>query len=441
MEKEKETYDVNELLRFKNAIEKEKSRYRKYLEEYRKTDEKNEKIITEFEDFLLKGVDLITDELKHHIEVLKREAEARAEARDREHKLKLQRMDHEIRLMREIVQLKRERLRSKAESIEEREIKREINELENELELTRNENEKMETERQSRLESQKETKYQETKMENKEGINIENIKNETKIEDENETQIEDENETKIEDENETKIEDENETKMKSDNERKPDTENESKSQFESEKINRKETESLESDNEKELENLKPVLERSVVMIKNSDKESNQTESPTSLEKFNFTDTLPKQIELDPLKPSNGVAYRNEVTKTKKIATRKVPYLNIRRTKPNTLFFNLSQLSKVVPKSQYRNKIEKPLQAEYKKRHADSNNESDKSAMKDLKNDRERTENKCQMKWSWQRRKRGKEHISRRRECREHSRDYEEQSRKVKKKVPYNGTID
>ena len=47
LEKGKETYEVDELLKFKNAIEKEKSRYKKYLEEYRKTDEKDEEMIIE----------------------------------------------------------------------------------------------------------------------------------------------------------------------------------------------------------------------------------------------------------------------------------------------------------------------------------------------------------------------------------------------------------
>ena len=405
---------------------------------------------------MLKGEDLITDELKHHIEVLDRKAKAervaKAEVEDQEHKMKLQRMDREhklklqkmdqehklvlqkyddkIRLIREIGRLKIEELRSGIGLIEERGIKQKIGELENELELTRDEIQKMETKLRIELENINETKYQEMKMEAKEETKIKNEnetkmknKEETKITNENETKIDNEEETKIEYENETKIEDENETEMKSDNERKTDTENESKSQFESEMVNRKETESLESDNEKELENLEPVLERSFVMIENADKEINQTEPPTSFEKFNFTDTLPKQIESYTLKAFNDEADWNDVTEPKTMVTHKVPYLNLTKTRPNTLSLALSQLSRIVPKIRHYNKMEKFLHAEYKQRHTDNKNEFDKSAVRDLKNNLERTENRCQMKWSWRRRKRGKVHSSQRRECREHSREH------------------
>ena len=412
LEKGKETYEVDELLKFKNAIEKEKSRYKNYLEEYRKTDEKDEKIIIEFEDFLLKGEDLITDELKHHIEVL-------AEARDREHKLLLQKMDDEIRLIREIGRLEIEELRSEIGSIEEGEIKQKINELENELESTKNEIKKIKTERQNRLESQKKTKYQETKMEAKEEKKIEN-----QNENENETKIENKEEIKIKDDNETKIEVENETEMKSDNERKPDTGNESKSQFESEKINRKEIELLDSDNGKEFGNFEPVLERPLLVFQNADK-SDETEPPSSFEKFNLTDTLPKQIASYTMKTFNVEAYRNDVTESKAIVTQRVPFtLNSKFELIEHERENLTlHQTNVLPKALCYRGIKKYFQAEHKEKDTNNYNDFRKPAVKALKSTVERTEVKYQMKWSWQRRKRGREQSSRRRECREHSRDY------------------
>ena len=236
----------------------------------------------------------------------------------------------------------------------------------------------------------------------------------------------------------SKTEDENETEVKSDNEGKTDAENESKTQFKNEKVNSKESESLKGDNEVEVqndtrvENLQPVLENPLVVVEKAEKDD-LTKSPTFFEKSKLTGTLPKQIKSNTLKALNYEAYRNDIMNLNTTITQKVFHLDSKKTRPNNLLVTSFNLNKIKPKIRNNNKMKESLHGEYKRRHSNNNNKLFKSVVKNLKNDRERAEDRRQMKWSWRRRKRGKEHPSRRRECREHSRDHEEQLRKVKKK--------
>ena len=117
LEKEKETDEVNELLKLKNAVEKKRLQFEKDLEEYRQTDEKDDEKIEELRDYLVDGEELI-DELEHYIGVGKEQAE------ERERQMRLQTQ-------------KEEKEKEKEKELREIEIKRidfEENRLQKELE-------------------------------------------------------------------------------------------------------------------------------------------------------------------------------------------------------------------------------------------------------------------------------------------------------------------
>ena len=106
---EKEKYDVNELSRLKNIVQKKKLQFEKDLEEYGKTEDKNQERITELEDFLVEGEDL-NDDLEHYIEVLqKRKAEVEEEKRI-EKEMEQKRMDLEEKRIRMKQEIQRKRL-------------------------------------------------------------------------------------------------------------------------------------------------------------------------------------------------------------------------------------------------------------------------------------------------------------------------------------------
>ena len=124
---EKEKYDVNELSRLKNIVQKKKLQFEKDLEEYGKTEDKNQERITELEDFLVEGEDL-NDDLEHYIEVLqKRKAEVEEEKRiETEKEMEEKRIEKEMEQKRMDLEEKRIQKEREKLEVEKRRIEAEI---------------------------------------------------------------------------------------------------------------------------------------------------------------------------------------------------------------------------------------------------------------------------------------------------------------------------
>ena len=111
LEKEKEHYDVNELIRLKNHLEKKKAQFEKDITEYENTTEMQEQNRSEYEDLKVEGED-IYDDLEHYINVIKQEQCQREREREQERQAeekKLEREAEEKKLEREAEEKKLER--------------------------------------------------------------------------------------------------------------------------------------------------------------------------------------------------------------------------------------------------------------------------------------------------------------------------------------------
>ena len=89
---EKETYDINELARLKNNLEKKKAQFEKDIIVYEASTAKNEENVSEYEETRLEAEDT-SDNLGHYINVeeqKKLEAQRNLERRAEERKLELE---------------------------------------------------------------------------------------------------------------------------------------------------------------------------------------------------------------------------------------------------------------------------------------------------------------------------------------------------------------
>ena len=89
---EKEIYDINELVRLKNNLEKKKAQFEKDIIAYETSTDKNEEKVSEYEETQIEAEDT-SDDLGHYINVeeqKKLEAQRNLERRAEERKLELE---------------------------------------------------------------------------------------------------------------------------------------------------------------------------------------------------------------------------------------------------------------------------------------------------------------------------------------------------------------
>ncbi|XP_066925957.1 ribonuclease Y-like [Clytia hemisphaerica] len=73
--KEKENiYEVNELTRLRNAVAKKNAQFEKDIQEYEKSENKDEEKVTKYQDFQVEAEDIL-DDLEHYIETTKEKFE------------------------------------------------------------------------------------------------------------------------------------------------------------------------------------------------------------------------------------------------------------------------------------------------------------------------------------------------------------------------------
>ena len=108
---EKEDYDINELIRFRNNLEKKRAQFEKDITEYEKTDDKDENKLAEYEEFKIDAEDIF-DDLEHYINVKKQQQQQREQEIEREREeeeKKREREEEEKKREREAEEKKRER--------------------------------------------------------------------------------------------------------------------------------------------------------------------------------------------------------------------------------------------------------------------------------------------------------------------------------------------
>ena len=76
LKENKNNYDVNELTRLKNHLTKKKAQFERDIVEYKKTEDKNEDKIDEFENIQVEAED-ITDDIEHYFGVIKEQRHER----------------------------------------------------------------------------------------------------------------------------------------------------------------------------------------------------------------------------------------------------------------------------------------------------------------------------------------------------------------------------
>ena len=116
MKENKNNYDVNELTRLKNHLTKKKAQFERDIVEYKKTEDKDEDKIDEFENIQVEAED-ITDDIEHYFGVTKeqrhereRQIELERQAEEKKQKFELQKYEMEIERRKQDQQYELERL-------------------------------------------------------------------------------------------------------------------------------------------------------------------------------------------------------------------------------------------------------------------------------------------------------------------------------------------
>jgi len=116
LKENKNNYDVNELTRLKNHLTKKKAQFERDIVEYKKTEDKDEDKIDEFENIQVEAED-ITDDIEHYFGVTKeqrhereRQIELERQAEEKKQKFELQKYEMEIERRKQDQQYELERL-------------------------------------------------------------------------------------------------------------------------------------------------------------------------------------------------------------------------------------------------------------------------------------------------------------------------------------------